>query len=189
MPGRSRASRVRSRPDTELKSGRIQVAGTWWRQVRAGIGPLDWIEPPPDARWQRGSEVGALYLADSPETAWAEFYRALSEYGVPPSRAMPRRLAEIAIDLGEIEDLVGEGALEEHKLPRPAPSSSAWLQFQLVGERLFNEGASGLVAPSAARKGGRVLCLFRPQLEIEGVEVTEVVEVSQLPRLPHGLRT
>lgn len=128
-------------------------------------------------------------MADSPETAWAEFYRALSEYGVPPSRAMPRRLAEITVDLDEIEDLLNEGALEEHKLPRPAPSRSTWPQFQLVGEKLFKEGAGGLVAPSAAREGGRVLCVFRSQPEIDGVEIAEVREVSHLPDVPRGLRT
>jgi len=128
-------------------------------------------------------------LADSPETAWAEFYRALSEYGVPPSRAMPRRLAEIAVDLDDIGDLASEGALERYGLSKPMPSSSTWSSFQTVGEKLFKDGAKGLVAPSAARKGGRVLCVFRSQPEIDGVEIAEVREVSHLPDMPRGLRT
>ncbi len=133
--------------------------------------------------------VGALYLADSPETAWAELYRALSEYGVPPSRAMPRSLAEITVDLDGVEDLASEGALERHGLSKPVPSSSSWPAFQAVGEKLFEDGAKGLVAPSAAREGGRVLCVFRPEAEIDGVEVVDVRKVGDLPEVPRGLRT
>lgn len=102
---------------------------------------------------------------------------------------MPRRLAEISVDLNEIDDLAGDGALERHGLPKPTPSSTTWASFQTVGEKLFEGGARGLVAPSAAREGGKVLCVFRPQPEIDGVEVVEISEISDIPQVPPGLRT
>jgi RES domain-containing protein len=130
-----------------------------------------------------------LYFADSPETAWAEFYRAISEYGLPPSRAMPRRLAEVSVEVSGIADLSDPKKLEAAGLPATSPSTLNWPPFQAVGEALFAEGVRGLIAPSAARERGKVLCLFRPASEIEGLEVTGIHEVKDLPEIPQGLRT
>jgi hypothetical protein len=47
---------------------RVSVRGTWWRQVAAGLDPLELREPPPDGRWQRGEVVAATYLAESEAT-------------------------------------------------------------------------------------------------------------------------
>jgi hypothetical protein len=65
---------------------RIPLAGIWYRHVRADGTPLGL--PPAGAlgRWQRAQIVGALYLPDSPETAWAEFYRAAAEMALPRPR-------------------------------------------------------------------------------------------------------
>jgi len=60
-----------------LKVDRISVAGTWWRQNPHGSDPLWLATPPSSGRWQRGERVAALYFADEPETAWAEWYGPL----------------------------------------------------------------------------------------------------------------
>ena len=68
------------------------VRGRWVRHGRAQ-GPVWPVrDPPPDGRWQRGAIIDALYLADSEEAAWAEWYRHLAELGVPRDEQMPRRL-------------------------------------------------------------------------------------------------
>ena len=70
----------------------VPLSGIWFRHVRAGGGPLALPEGDARGRWQRARKVGALYLGDSPETAWAEFYRALAELEVPPAQLLPRDL-------------------------------------------------------------------------------------------------
>jgi hypothetical protein len=49
------------RPDVDATS----ISGTWWRHVLAGADPRHEPADPANSRWQRGSVVGALYLADS----------------------------------------------------------------------------------------------------------------------------
>jgi hypothetical protein len=65
------------------------VRSAWFRHVPAGGAPLDRPEHPGSARWQRGEIVEGFYLADSEETTWAEWYRALAELALPPMRQMP----------------------------------------------------------------------------------------------------
>ena len=43
--------------------------------------------PAPDGRWQRGKQVAGLYLAEDPDTVWAEWYRALAEPTVGEKRS------------------------------------------------------------------------------------------------------
>lgn len=50
-----------------------RVCGTWWRHLPAGLEPSSRPARLPNARWQRGRVVDAIYLADSPDTAWAEW--------------------------------------------------------------------------------------------------------------------
>jgi len=47
----------------------VAIDGVWWRQVPHAADPLFRADPPNDRRWQRGATVGALYFADSEETA------------------------------------------------------------------------------------------------------------------------
>jgi hypothetical protein len=77
----------------------ISLAGIWYRQIPAGADPLYRPPHPADSRWQRGSIVDAIYLADSEPTAWAEWYRALAEAALPPGRALPRDLWRWQVDL------------------------------------------------------------------------------------------
>jgi RES domain-containing protein len=168
---------------------RVSVRGTWWRQVAAGLDPLEIREPPADGRWQRGKVVAATYLAESEETVWAEWYRALAERAVPPRVSLPCDLWRIEVQLDEVADLGGRERLEAVGLTLPSPGRRGWPAYQAVGERLHRDGWAGLLAPSAARPEGRVLCVFRDEGPPEGLRAEERRRVSEPPVPPPGMRT
>lgn len=167
------------------------VGGAWLRHVPAGVAALFRPQPPDDNRWQRGATVDALYLADGEATAWAEWYRHLAERGLPPNAALPRALWRLQVAEIEVADLSSEERLAAVGLPRPAPGRRSWPPFQQIGEELFRLGWSGLLAPSAARPSGRVLCLFLPAAGMS-VPITPVGRpdvIRQPPVPPTGMRT
>lgn len=172
-----------------LDVDRISVSGVWWRQVRSGLATLARREPPADGRWQRGDRTEALYLADSEETAWAEWYRALAEAALPPRADMPRDLSRLQVDIEDVADLSTVERLKHVGLDLPSPRRADWPSFQAIGDGLRDQGVGGLIAPSAARFGGLILCVFRDRDEIPGVRVTTTTRgISEPPALPKGLR-
>lgn len=139
----------------------IDVWDRYFRHTLHDGNPHFRNDPPTDNRWQRGGVVEAHYLADSENTAWAEWYRHLAEFGIAPMAQMPRDLWEWEIKQVDVADLTTNARLARVNLPLPAPGRASWPVFQEIGETLWQEGWPGLLAPSAARPGGRVLCLFR----------------------------
>ncbi|MBI2780952.1 MAG: RES family NAD+ phosphorylase [Chloroflexi bacterium] len=173
---------------------RIHVQGTWWRITRADSDPLFWTAEAADGRWQRGSVVRALYLGDSEETVWAEWYRHTSEAGVPPHQRLPRAIWRLEVDIDDIADLTAPGILEGEGINRLDPTRQQWPRTQPIGESCWREGARGVLAPAAARAGGRVLAIFRlaagPTDTVTGVRpVPPPKRFTSLPALPPGLRT
>lgn len=131
-----------------------------------------------------------FYLADTEETAWAEWYRHTSELGVPPATRMPRSTWKIAVDVTDIVDLTAFGILAAHGITDLHPTRRQWPLTQPVGEAYYRDGCRGLLAPSAAREGGQVLAIFRPVPELQGlVPVPPPKHHTDLPPLPTGLRT
>ncbi|MDQ3646990.1 MAG: RES domain-containing protein [Actinomycetota bacterium] len=129
-------------------------------------------------------------MADSPDTAWAEWYRWLSESGLPPALGLPRALWQLRVSGDRFADLRSERGLARVGPRAPSPDRPDWPEFQAVGQRLAGEGYAGLVAPSAARKPGQVLCLFWPPRSDTSVEsVGKPALVSAPPLPPRGLRT
>jgi hypothetical protein len=114
----------------------IDVRGTWWRQTPHGGDPLFRADPPSDGRWQRGEVVGAPYFADAEETAWAEWYRALAEFHIPPDRQMPRDLWRAELEVTGVVDLSDVDRLGAVDLPPLQPARRTWPAFQLLGARL-----------------------------------------------------
>jgi hypothetical protein len=98
----------------------IAVRGRWVKHTYPGSPPLPERDPPPDNRWQRGTGVDALYLADSEETAWAEWYRHLAERAIPPLAQMPRELWTWQVDV-EVADLSTVDKLAAVGLGPPTP--------------------------------------------------------------------
>jgi len=173
-----------------LDVDRTSVAGVWVKHSPPGLPPFPSRLDPPDNRWQRGAVVDAIYLADSEDTAWAEWYRHLAENGLPPEKALPRELWEWEVDI-EVADLSTEGGLARVSLALPTPGRPTWPPFQAVGEQLWLEGWRGLVAPSAARPVGQTLCLFWPSgTFIDGGEPrTPPRLVVDMPVPPVGMTT
>ena len=173
-----------------VEPARIHVQGAWWRVTRADSDPLVWTTEPADGRWQRGSIVRALYLGDSEATVWAEWYRHTAELGVPPQQRLPRAIWLIDVDLDDIADLTAPVILAEEGIARLDPTRRQWPKTQPIGEALWRDGARGLLAPSAARKGGRVLAIFRTKKDVEGATaVPPPRRYDELPTVPPGLRT
>jgi RES domain-containing protein len=135
--------------------------------------------------------VRALYLADSPETAWAEWYRHSAEIGVPPQNRLPRDLWKFEIDVAEVADLTAQGVLSSYGITSLSPSRRQWPDAQPIGEAAWRAGARALLAPSAAHVSGRVLAVFRNgRGKIAGVTpVRPPRRYMELPALPTGLRT
>ncbi len=167
----------------------VAVRGRWVKHTYPGSPPLPDRDPPPDNRWQRGEVVDALYLADSEETAWAEWYRHLAERAIPPLAQMPRELWRWQVDV-EVADLSANEKLAAVGLEPPAPGSHGWRAYQLVGERVSGEGWLGLLAPSAARPAGKILCLFRDERGVDGAEPSPPPRpILEPPPPPTGLVT
>ena len=79
----------------------IRVGGEWVRHAPQHSELLGRAAEPTDGRWQRGDVVDALYLADQPDTAIAEWYRFLAEHGLPPGEAIPHEHHVWQLDLEE----------------------------------------------------------------------------------------
>jgi RES domain-containing protein len=166
-----------------------RVTGLWFRHVPGG---KDVLRRPPqatDGRWQRGQVVSAVYLADTPATALSEWYRWLAESEIPPGETLPRDIWSIDLDV-DVADLSTPERLAEWNLPLPAPDRRAWKKFQEVGERVWRDGWPGLVAPSAARPEGLVICLFWREPTMRGARPVPPPERwDDLPPPPRGMRT
>lgn len=172
-----------------LSIAAIAVRGRWVKHTYPGSPPLPKREPPPDNRWQRGDIVDALYLADSEETAWAEWYRHLAERMIPPLAQMPRELWRWQVDV-DVADLSAHEQLAAVGLSPPTPDRRNWHNYQRIGEQLAKDGWAGLLAPSAARPDGKVLCLFRDQHGVHGAKALPPPRhIDKPPPPPTGLRT
>ena len=172
-----------------LSVAAVVVRGRWFKHAYPGSPPLPEREPAPDNRWQRGDVVDALYLADSNETAWAEWYRHLAERMIPPLAQMPRELWTWRVRV-EVADLSTAERLADVGLHPPTPDGASWPAYQRIGERLARDGWAGLVAPSAARPAGKVLCLFRDAQGVRGAHpIPPPVAIRAPPPPPTGLRT
>ena len=84
----------------------IAVDGDWIRHAPPASDLLGRSAIPGDGRWQRGETVAALYLADSAETATAEWYRLLAEHGFYPEdyRPFDYHRWRLALNLADLSD-------------------------------------------------------------------------------------
>ncbi|MDA8038093.1 MAG: RES family NAD+ phosphorylase [Actinomycetota bacterium] len=167
-----------------------RATGRWWRHVPAGADPLRRPSPPGDNRWQRGSIIDALYLAEGVACVWAEWYRHLAEAAIPPGSALPRDLWRYRITGLEVADLSDAARLARVGLSTLRPGRWGWHPYQAVGEQLHEDGWRGLVASSAAHPTSLVLVVFIPR----GAHPDDVVpiastQVGDVPVPPTGMRT
>jgi RES domain-containing protein len=166
----------------------IAVHGEWIRHAPHRSALLGRSDRLTSKRWQRDEVVRALYLADESGTAVAEWYRFLAERGLWPRGSVPHdhHRWDVSIDvadLGTAERLAAVG------LATPEPTRHAWSAFQAVGEELWRDGWSGLLAPSAARPSGNVLCVFADVWPPAGCFPVGVEEIYDVPIPPTGMTT
>src|SRR5262249_9474754 len=116
-----------------------------------------------------------------------------------------RAIWRIDVDIDGVADLTIDGLLADEGIGRLAPTRRQWPRTQPIGEACWREGASGVLAPSAAREGGRVLAIFRPGPELTAIPSATAVSgavaingvtpipppqrFDELPAVPPGLRT
>lgn len=111
--------------------------------------PFLWEDPSqPSARWHRSGEGPAQYFADSPSGAWAEFLRHEEITEEEDLAGVCRALW--AVEVGDpvtstpqLPDAVSRGGLDSYP------------DCQDEAERLRAEGATALVAKSAALADGK----------------------------------
>jgi len=167
----------------------IAVGGEWIRHAPHGSALLGRAAESTDGRWQRGSTVRGLYLADEPATAIAEWYRQLAELGLSPQRSVPHDHHVWSIEL-ELANLGDNERLAAVGLSAPRPSRRTWLAFQEVGEHLWRAGWAGVLAPSAARPTSRVVCVFDSGgWPPPGCAPIRSIEISTIPPPPTGMTT
>jgi hypothetical protein len=90
----------------------------------------------------------------------------------------------------DVADLTTADRLSRVGLGPPTPGRRTWPPYQAIGETLWSEGWPGLLAPSAARTDGPVLCLFVEDpatLPAEPVPPPRVI--TEPPAPPTGMRT
>lgn len=129
-----------------------------------------------------------LYLADEPATAVAEWYRWLAENALPPRLGTPHDQHRWRVSI-EVADLSTPDRLAAVGLAIPSPEFATWRAFQEVGETLWRDGWRGLLAPSAARPPGRVLCLFADVWPPRGCRPVRTEEILDVPIPPTGMTT
>jgi RES domain-containing protein len=168
----------------------IEIDAIWWRHIPAGAEVLHKPVPAHDNRWQRGAKVDAFYLSDSAETAYAEWYRTLARLRAPVLEALPFDLVRFHVMLDRVADLSDVDRLASVGLPVPRPGTAGWATFQTVGEQLHASGFEGLIAPTDARPDQLLLCIFRQDEAVPGVQpLTPVARIEVPPLVPIGMST
>jgi len=160
------------------------------RHIAHGASPLYEPPDPADGRWQRGSVVEAWYLADEPDTAWAELYRALAGTGLAPAHALPRDLWRWRIDFDCVALLDSDERLARVGLPAPLPTQAQWPACQAIGEALYAERFEALLVASAARPAHRNLVVFRTERQVAScTPQSSPVQIDDAPPVARGMRT
>jgi len=156
------------------------ISGIRIRHAPQGADLLGRATPPADGRWQRGAVVSALYLADSAQTATAEWDRSLAERGFSPQEYELFEHHRWRLKL-ELADLSTRERLEEIGLGEPRPNRRTWPAFQRVGEQLWHEART-------LRQGrGDPICLGDVEEHSEASydstrgEVTNLTPAASLP--------
>jgi hypothetical protein len=103
---------------------------------------------------------------------------------------LPRDLWRCRVGPLRVADLDDHARLARVGVDPPAPGRRGWPPYQAVGETLWQEGWDGLLAPSAARPEGRILCLFvDDERPLPAEPLGRPRRVSEPPAPPAGMRT
>jgi RES domain len=160
----------------------------WFRHADRRV-PFLWdSDGQPPARWHAEGRGPAQYTSDTPTGAWAEFLRH-------EEIRDPEDLAGVSRSLWALEIDVERETLAEPSLPTRSLTGGfeSYPACRDEAERLRSEGATALVAPSAALlpggaggqivaggelrdapgRDGRTLCLFGVRPDVRGHRCVE----------------
>lgn len=99
-------------------------------------------------------------------------------------RQLPRDVWRYRARRLDVADLSDGSRLARVGLRLPRPGRRGWPPFQDVGEELWKEGWRGLLAPSAARPDGFVLCLLLDEEDVSPAEAISPPSVVVEPPVP-----
>jgi hypothetical protein len=103
---------------------------------------------------------------------------------------LPRDLWRYQVPRLEVADLSTAYRLARVGLDPPTPGRKSWPSYQQVGETLWHEGWPGLLASSAARADGLVLCLFiETPTSLPAPPLPPPRLIREPPAPPTGMRT
>jgi RES domain-containing protein len=135
-------------------------------------------------RWNPSNSFPVIYLALSPETAAAEFYRLADRQSVPPENLLPRRLTTLTVELIRVLDLTAKGALEQVGLSPSQITSNDPTACQAVGESAHYLGFEAIRAPSATGIGEILAVFWDRVLPGSSVIPTSHLDWEELPPRP-----
>ena len=103
---------------------------------------------------------------------------------------LPRDIWRHRVRTLDVADLSEADRLARVGLTLPTPGRKGWPSYQNVGEALSKDGWHGLLAPSAARAKGLVLCLFVEDPTVLPAQLVPPPKVvTEPPAPPTGMRT
>lgn len=132
-------------------------------------------------RWNPKESFPVLYLAQTENTAAAEFFRLAEKHGMKPSALLPRRLFRYSVELNAVLHLTHPSALEAVDLTLADISDDDATKCQSVGDAAHYAGFEAVIAPSASGIGDIVAVFFDQMKAGSRVEPINFVEWTTLP--------
>ena len=141
------------------------------------------------ARWNAPSSFPAVYCSLDPHTALDEVLSHYRFFGIPIETAMPRVIVSIRIQLHRILDLTRGKTRSALHVSEERMLGATWRAEQKAGREALTQslgrilhdlGWEGVLVPSAARKGGVNLVIFRDNQD--PTSTLEIIKLDQLPR-------
>jgi RES domain-containing protein len=168
-------------PDLDQTPG-AAVSATVYRVVRKGIDPLS----------SRGSELnggrynlpgtkGVLYASLDKVTAVAEIAKGLKTRGINPEEYGPDDwwAYELQLTASRVLDLTDQKVLEALQISAAALVADAPDLTRRIGRQALDAGYDAIIAPSAAREGGKNLVIFlSAAAPVPAVKASTPVELS-----------
>lgn len=140
-------------------------------------------------RWNPPKSFPTVYASLDPHTVLDEGLAHFRYYRIPIEVSMPRVMVSIRVDLRTALDLTHGKTRSALRVSERRMLSEPWRDEQKAGResltqalgRLAHElGWEGLLVPSAARRGGTNLIVFRANLSRRSS--LEIIKVDDLPR-------
>jgi hypothetical protein len=155
------------------------------RPARTSVHPIGWTLA---ARRCRARPLPRRHRDNSHSRVVSLARRVGTLASRPPQDHIPYDHHRWRLNL-ELADLSDVERLRSVSLDAPRPSRSTWPAYQQVGEQLWREGWTGLIAPSAAHPGSLITCVFGGDWPPAGCTPLDASSVQAIPPPSRGLTT